>query len=492
VIVAAGQSLERDEIVSSIDLMARAADVAFADAPGLATRVQRVSTVDVIGDPRPRPASELAARMGIDSAACEATTVGGNSPQWLVTRTAEDIASGVLDVALLAGAEAGASGKRRGAGTFGGGDRSAAPTPGADGPPDPVVGVDREGWGEAQAAIRLFLPIHVYPLFESAMAAHAGRSFDEHRRFLGELLAPATAVAAKHPYAWFPVERTPDELSTPTDDNRLTAEPYTKRMNAIMAVDQGAAVIMTSLATARELGLVDQVVYVWSGADANEVWYPVQRPQLHRSSGIEAAGSAALAAAGVGIDDIGVLDFYSCFPSAVQAGADALGVAFDDPRRLTITGGLAYFGGPGNNYTMHAIATMVGRVRQDGGYALTNGLGWYITKHSVGVYGAEPPPDGFRRGDTTAAQAAIDASAIAVALEAEGGATVEASTVTYDRDGAVDGVPVFARLDDGRRVAAALHEDDLTPALAGRSLVGARITVAGAPPTYRIEEDNGP
>jgi acetyl-CoA C-acetyltransferase len=141
---------------------------------------------------------------------------------------------------------------------------------------------------------------------------------------------------------------------------------------------------------------------------------------------------------------------------------------------------------------MHAIATMVGRVRQDGGYALTNGLGWYITKHSVGVYGAEPPPDGFRRGDTTAAQAAIDASAIAVALEAEGGATVEASTVTYDRDGAVDGVPVFARLDDGRRVAAALHEDDLTPALAGRSLVGARITVAGAPPTYRIEEDNGP
>jgi acetyl-CoA C-acetyltransferase len=338
----------------------------------------------------------------------------------------------------------------------------------------------------------LFLPIHVYPLFESAMAAHAGRSFDEHRRFLGELLAPATAVAAKHPYAWFPVERTPDELSTPTDDNRLTAEPYTKRMNAIMAVDQGAAVIMTSFATARELGLVDQVVYVWSGADANEVWYPVQRPQLHRSSGIEAAGSAALAAAGVGIDDIGVLDFYSCFPSAVQAGADALGVAFDDPRRLTITGGLAYFGGPGNNYTMHAIATMVGRVRQDGGYALTNGLGWYITKHSVGVYGAEPPPDGYRRGDTTAAQAAIDASAIAVALEAEGGATVEASTVTYDRDGAVDGVPVFARLDDGRRVAAALHEDDLIPALAGRSLVGARITVAGAPPTYRIEEDNGP
>src|SRR5690606_9775665 len=230
-------------IVSCIDLMERAARAAFDDAPGIEGRVQRVTTVDVLGDGRKRPASELAVRLGLGDVACETTTVGGNTPQWLVTRTAEDIAAGRIDTVLLAGSEAGRSDKSR-QGTDATGDD----------PPDPVVGVDRPGWGPAEAAIRLFLPIHVYPMFESAMAASAGRSFAAQRDHLGPLMARATAVAAKHPYAWFPVERTPEEIATPSADNRLTAEPYTKLMNAIMSVDQGAAIVVTSLATARDLG----------------------------------------------------------------------------------------------------------------------------------------------------------------------------------------------------------------------------------------------
>jgi acetyl-CoA C-acetyltransferase len=299
-------------------------------------------------------------------------------------------------------------------------------------------------------------------------------------------MAPATAVAAKHPYAWFPVERTPAELSTVTDDNRLTAEPYTKRMNAIMGVDQGAALIVTSLATAITLGLEDQAVFVHSGADANDLWVPSERPHLDRSPGIAAAGRAALEAAEVGIDDVDHLDLYSCFPSAVQVAAEELGIQLDDPRGLTVTGGLAYFGGPGNNYPMHAIATVAARLREGGGRGLVTGLGWYITKHSIGVYGADPPSNGFQRGDTAADQATIDGSALEVAVEATGPATVDASTVIYGRDGSVTGAPVFARLPDGRRVVADVHGDDLTDALAGISLIGSTVEVSGSPPSYRI------
>lgn len=479
VIVGVGQSIERDEVVSCLDLMERAARAALDEAPGLAARIQRVTTVDVLGDDRRRPASELADRLGLPDGGRERTTVGGNSPQWLVTRTAEDIAAGTLDAALLAGAEAGRSDKHR-QGTDATGDD----------PPDDLVGLDRSGWGPGESAIRLLLPIHVYPMFESVRAATAGRTFAEQREWLGRLMAPFTAVAAKHPYAWFPIERTPEELSTVTPDNRLTAEPYTKRMNAIMAVDQGAALVMTSLATARELGLADRAVFVWAGADANDVWFPLERPQLDRSPGIAAAGSAALGAAGRTIDDIEHLDLYSCFPSAVQVGADALGLAYDDPRGLTVTGGLPYFGGPGNNYPMHAIATMVERLRGTSSLALTTGLGWYTTKHSIGVYGGEPPPEGFRRGDTADAQAAIDATAIEVALSAEGRATVDAATIIYDRGGEVSGAPVFARLEDGRRIAANAPAEEW-PHLAGVSLVGATIEVSGEPPTYRVIDDGG-
>jgi acetyl-CoA C-acetyltransferase len=477
VIVGVGQVVERDEVVSCIDLMERASKAAFDEAPALAAKIGSVTTVDVIGDGRKRPASELADRMSLPPGRRATSTMGGNTPQWLVTRAAADIAEGRADTVLLAGAEAGRSDRLRQASDAIGDD-----------PPDQVVGVEGAGWSPAEAAVRLLLPVHVYPLFESALAAAAGRSFDQQRAFLGEVMAPFSAVAAKHPCAWFPTEHTPAELATPSADNRRTAEPYTKLMNAIMSVDQGAAVVMTSLATARDAGVGDRAVFVWSGADANDVWFPVQRPDLHRSPGIEAAGGEALAAAGLGVDDLDHLDLYSCFPSAVQVGAQALGLALDDARGLTVTGGLPYFGGPGNNYAMHAIATVVDRLRERGGRGLTTGLGWYITKHSVGVYGSEPPPEGFRLGDTRAAQEAIDRTALEVAGTADGRAVVDASTVIYDRDGSVSGAPVFARLDDGRRVAATADPADLGAHLTGVSLVGATVTVSGEPPTYRVVE----
>jgi acetyl-CoA C-acetyltransferase len=164
---------------------------------------------------------------------------------------------------------------------------------------------------------------------------------------------------------------------------------------------------------------------------------------------------------------------------------EALGVAADDRRGLTVTGGLPYFGGPGNNYSLHAVATMVDHLRESGGTGLVTALGWYLTKHAAGVYGASPPSRRWRRGDTTAAQAAIDASAVDIATEAAGGAVVIASTVASGRDGEITAAPVIARLDDGRHVAAAADVSEL-PSLAGRNLVGSRIEVDGTPVRYRI------
>ena len=65
----------------------------------------------------------------------------------------------------------------------------------------------------------------------------------------------------------------------------------------------------------------------------------------------------------------------------------------DDPARpLTLTGGLTFGGGPGNNYTTHGIAAMVTALRADpGAVGLVTGLGWYATKHAVGVLASRPP-----------------------------------------------------------------------------------------------------
>jgi acetyl-CoA C-acetyltransferase len=237
---------------------------------------------------------------------------------------------------------------------------------------------------------------------------------------------------------------------------------------------------------ARAAGLVDDAVFVWSGADCHDVWEPVARPDLTASPAIAEAARATLHAHGVGVDDVAPFDLYSCFPAAVEAAADAIGIAVDDQRGLTVTGGLPYFGGPGNNYSTHAIATMTERVRAQGGdgLGLVSALGWYTTKHAYGLYGASPPPSGFVAADVTARQREIDATALPVALAADGEATVVASTVVSNGD-AVASAPVIATLDDGRRVVAAAAPDELA-ALQGRNLVGARIRVEGAPPSFRV------
>lgn len=493
VLVAAGQSIERDAVVSGLELAARAAGNALERVPRLRPRIQHVSVVNIMSKVGPAPASELARRLGLSPRRAEVTTIGGNTPQWLVNRAAAAIASGRLDAALVVGAEAQRSARPL-SGTKARSPRPARsepsdrdePTSVAASPPDPVVGDDRAGIGAAEMNAALLAPVHVYALFESVIAERAGRALAEHRAALGTLMARFTRVAAKHPYAWFPEERSATELSEPGPDNRLVSEPYPKRMCAVLGVDLGAAVVMTSLAAARAAGCADRAVFCWSGAEANDVWFPSARPDLGRSPALRAAATAALAVAGLDIDVIDAFDLYSCFPCAVEMAIDALGLASDDPRGFTVTGGLPYFGGPGNNYSLHAIATMADRLREQGGLGFVNALGWYVTKHAVGVYGATPPPSGWRSGDTSGDQRTIDASAVEVAVEADGPGRVLASTVAYDPHGRVSAAPVIARLHDGRHIAAAAAEDELGP-LAGRSLVGEPVHIWGSPPRYRLD-----
>ncbi len=497
VVVASGQAIERDGLVTPVDLMERACEQALAQATGLREVIDRLTVVDIMTRTGPAPATELARRIGAGSGglACEVSTIGGNTPQWLVNRACSDIAAGRLSVTLIAGAEAIRSSRAR----------RAAGLPRHDGATDlvadRVVGDDRPGVGPAEAAIGLLAPVHIYPLFESVVASRAGHDAAAHRRSMGELLAPFTEKAAAHPYAWFPTARTATDIATPSPSNRIVSEPYTKLMTAFLGSDQGAALVVCSLAAARRAGVAERAVFVWSGAEATDVRFPAARPDPGRSPAIAAAGRALFEAAGraagpsasVGVDDLELLDLYSCFPSAVELAADALGLGRHDRRGLTVTGGLPYFGGPGNNYTTHSIATLTDLLRDGGSdrLGLATGLGWFITKHALGVYGSSPPPGGFHRGDTTRDQADIDDSAVETAseLDAAAEATIVALTVVRDNDGSATAAPLIARLADGRQMALSAADDEVVRAMGaldGPGLVGGSVIVQPGPARYRL------
>ena len=225
-------------------------------------------------------------------------------------------------------------------------------------------------------------------------------------------------------------------------------------MNSIIEVDQAAAVIVTGSETARELGIPeDRWVYLHGGGEAVDKWLVSERINYWSSPAIRAATKRALGMAGISADDVAAFDLYSCFPSAVEYGMEAVGLQADDPRPLTVTGGLPYAGGPGNNYVTHSIATMAHRMREaPGDFGLVTGLGWFATKHSAGVYSTKRPEGDWTRTAPSVDQATVDADESPPVVEqANGAATVETYTVCFNRDGEPELGIVVGRLEDGSR-----------------------------------------
>lgn len=477
VIVGVGQVTNRRErIVDPMTLMEEATRAANDDAGGRALqRVGSVQVLSVVSRRYSTSATNLAERLGLPSGERLATTVGGSTPQWLVCESCDRIAEGELDGVLVVGAEALDSARRA--------SKQGIPlepvcrdAPGED----KTIGDARSPVNNAEIGAGVVAPATIYPMFEQALAHRDGRTVDDQRVWLGELMAPFTKVAASHPdFAWFPVDRTPEELSTVSPENRMVAEPYTKNLNAILQVDMSAAFILLSAEAAEAAGVPkDQWVFPWAGAKCDDVFIAAQRPDLTRARGLEAAAQATFDAAGIGVDDVARFDFYSCFPSAVQMGAEAVGLALDDPRGLTVTGGLPFFGGPGNNYMTHAIACMAQRLRREpGSLGLVTGVSWYMSKHAIGVYSTTPPPNGWRYSDTTQAQRQIDETTLEMATDPEGEALVEAFTVEHDREAGPMRAPIYGTLLDGRRVVAGPAHLQLAKELSGRSLVGDKVRV---------------
>jgi len=443
------QGVEPAEALGPVELMevcAREAAETCGGGRRLLASIDRLAVVDVLGWRGRNAPQLLAERLGARPRERFQTVVGGNMPQRFLNETARGIAAGECRVALVAGGETIHSLRRA---------RRAGVTPvwATGGEGEPVrFGEAKQGTTALEDAAGLSLPPHVYPLFENALRARRGETIPAQRARLGRLMAGFTAVAARNPHAWFPVARSADEIATPSAVNRMIDFPYPKYMNAILDVDQGAAAILTSAGAARALGIPEErFVYWWGGGDAvEEAWFPTERPDLSRAAGLAHAGAQALAEAGLAIGEIELLDLYSCFPSAVQMACEALGIAEDDPRPLTVTGGLPYAGGPGNAYTLCSLSSLADALRaRPGAKGLLTGVGWYMTRHSVGVFASAPPP--ASRGAAALLPRAAAPPPVNVVGDAVGPATIESYTVTHDRDGeAVRGI-VVARLPDGRR-----------------------------------------
>ncbi len=485
VLVGAGQLTDRrppEEVSTPIELMAEALRKAATDAGPGASILDCADVLIAMGLTADSPEAKglpsyvnvpasVAAALDIAPGSQLYTATGGNTPQMLVNRYAAQIAAGDCEVVLLTGAEAlaGMMGRLKAGLDIDGWQSS-------DGEPPEMATTERAPATPHEMAHGIHLPASVYPLFENALRGKYGEDIATHQRRMGELFHPLTKVASENPLAWFPVERSAGELAQVSANNRYVGFPYTKYLNSIIQVNMGAALILTSRRRARELGVPeDRLVYLRGCADANDRWYMFERANYFGSPAIRTIGQKALAMAGKTIAEIDYFDIYSCFPSAVQIACDELGIDQRDPRGLTVTGGLPYFGGPGNNYTTHSIATMMGRLRaRPGSFGLINANGWYITKHSLGIYSTEPSAGTWHREDPADYQQGILDQEVPPFTETPAGpASVETYTVLHGRAGPERGL-VIGRLADGTRFVANTPDDPETlETMVERDMLGA-------------------
>ena len=454
---------------SPYELIAQAARTALQDtgAPGIDAAIDTVAMIRSFADTSPRFATKLgtstnpprsvARRLGLNAGRYVYSYSGGNMPQYLLNRFAEEIAGGRLRAALLCGGEALRT--QHGLERAGAAPGLWAEEPG--GTPE-LIGDPRRGWNDHEDLHRMRAAIVMYPLFENALRGARRRTIDAHQQAIGALMARFAAVARDNPLATRREGYSAAQLVTVDERNRWIGYPYPRLMNANAFIDQAAAVVMTSVATARELGIPrERWVFLHGCADGHDHWYVSERADLHSSPAIRAAAAQALTMAGKSPEQIDVIDLYSCFASAVQIGCQEIGLAEDDARGLTVTGGLPFFGGPGNNYVTHSISEMMRRLRaRPGAFGLVTANGNYVTKHSFGVYSTAAPAGRWRREAPSVLQARLDALPKAPFTETpQGAATIETYTVMHGKSGPEFAV-VFGRLaEDGRRFIANLPDD---------------------------------
>jgi acetyl-CoA C-acetyltransferase len=496
ILVGGGQITDTTSAPSSersrVAFCAEAARVALADAHAsigsgaLGRKIDTLAVMEFFSDISPRfaspfgrssnPPRSVAKRLGAVPRQLLYSHSGGNMPQYLVNRFAEEIASGEIELALVCGAEllrSTQNARKAGMKIDWNEDPGGEPE---------RVGDKRFGFSEEEARHELRAAIHFYPLLENAIRGGLKRDVASHMAAMGKLFHRLAAVAKDNPLASRREGYSAEQLSTISEENRWICFPYPRLMNANAIIDQAAAVLMTSVGKAQEWGIPqERWVFLHGCADGTDTWFVSERERLDASPAIRGCVRIALDMAGKTVADIAAFDLYSCFPSAVEVALKEIGIAEDDPRPISVTGGLPFFGGPGNNYVSHSIAEMMNVVRRrPGSFGLVTANGNYLTKHSAGLYSTVPTEGPWRRQDPKIFQNALDAAPKRAVNDAPAGTgTIETYCVAYGKDAAERGY-IFGRLDgsDERFVAVAPNDPALLAEMTVHEQLGRRIKVA--------------
>jgi acetyl-CoA C-acetyltransferase len=458
VIVGVGEIVDRPkEIIAGLEpltLLEEALKRAEADSGAkLLGDIQSLDVVNFLSWRYRDPERQLAERLGIKPSHLYYGPVGGESPIRYLHEAAQRIARGECSVAAVCGAEAQSTATKAQRGGL-----DLPWTPFAHDVEEPKRGAAFQKPRAVQLGV--YRPITVYPLYETATSANWGQTPREALAESGALWSIYSKVASENPNSWLQKRFAPEEITTPTPENRLIAWPYTKLMVANPTVNMGGAILMTSLAKAQAAGIPeDRLIYPWGGASAEEPRDYLIRDQFFESHPQNAVLKAAMDLVEGDGKQFDAIELYSCFPCVPKMARRTLGLGPDV--QPTVTGGLTFFGAPLNTYMTHAACAMVRTLRSGSRLGLLYGQGGFVTKHHALVLSREAPRDALKQD--TSVQAEADRNRRKVpefVTEASGKGKVESFTVIYRGNGEVEHGVVMLRTETDARTLARVPASD--------------------------------
>ncbi len=433
-----------------------------------------IMTVRTLSRHYASPARQLAQRLGMAPKFTHVSGIGGNSPQTMINTAAGMISRNELDSVLIAGAEAYVQ-------------RDPEPEKFESalfrGIPKAYPGDDLIGSSPLEIQHGIEHPMQGFPLFETALWAQSGLDLQDYLIKIARMWSQFSKTAASHPYAWTTTIKTPEQIITPGPMNRPVAFPYTKYMNSFVTVDQGAAIILMSEETAKKYSKKNrQPVYFLGGGFAQDRQrFMIEKSDFVSSPPLKSAVEKALTRSCMPLESIDCFDLYSCFPSAVSIAKKMIGIKDDDKRPLTLTGGLGFFGGPGNNYSLHSVATLAEKISMgDKSNGLVTALGWFLHKHAAGVYGSQPMTGKFKNHDLEDQDNCFAGKEpVKIKDQVTGKGIIETYTVIYSTDLTPSYAVIYGKtLDNYRFIARTQNHPDIFKQLTSENMVGKKINVA--------------
>lgn len=357
-----------------------------------------------------------------------------------------------------------------------------ADTPSKGQPPPDVHQTSTDMWcSDLESRRGLTSPVEFFAIIESALRHARGLGVERHRDELAALYSRFSAIAAENPHAW---RRDPEGAGAIRDaapKNPMLAFPYTKRHASQWNVNQAVAILVCSVERARAFGLDEsRWIYPLAAVQSKHVVAPAQMRELHSRLGTVVVGERALALAGVAPRELAAAELYSCFPAAIQSFAQDLRIPVEVP--WTVTGTMAFFGGPFNNASVEGAAALVEFLRQGarGGASqrrvgLVSNLSGIFSKQACTVLSTTPSAAGYRFEDVTAEVAAANPP-LPIRDDYVGPATIVGYTVVFQGETPSHAI-AYCDTPGGGRTVVRDSEPELLAAMMAEEFVGKTVQV---------------